>query len=153
MLHRSFVLVVFLSLVALPAAAQERSSEVVRTLERSATRIQHLLGETRRAGDVRRASCVDEQLSQLTATLRLALERQHRANRHEDRGDRVMAERERALITRLSARGQELEREAQLCVDPDALEGNRTRVTVLIDPDVPDDALEEITDRRAVFAR
>ncbi|UJR86110.1 hypothetical protein [Sandaracinus amylolyticus] len=153
MQHRSFALVVFLSLVTLPAAAQERPSEVVRTLERSATRIQHLLGETRRVGDVRRASCVDQQLSQLTATLRLALERQQRANRYEDRGDRGMAERERALITRLAARGHELEREAQLCVDPDALEANRTRVTVLIDPDVPTDAIAEVTDRRAVFAR
>lgn len=155
---RSLVLGAVL-LSAAPAFAQEtpnaaRASDVVRAIELGTSRVQHLLGETRQAGDSRRARCVDERLSELGATLRLALERHARASRYADRGDDQMAARERALLVRLAGRARELEQGARLCVDPDALEPNRTRVTVIIDPDVPTDAIvEPIADRRTVFTR
>ena len=145
-------------LTAAPALAQQptdaaRASEIVRDLERSTARVQRLLADTRRRGDEPRARCVDDQLSQLNATRRLALERHQRASRLERQADREMAARERALLARLSTRARELERAARRCVDPAALEPDRTRVTVLIDPDVPTDAIiEPPAERRAVFA-
>ena len=59
-----------------------------------------------------------------------------------------------SIVPSTASRARELEQGARLCVDPDALEPNRTRVTVIIDPDVPTDAIvEPIADRRAVFTR
>lgn len=141
------------------AAAQDagpsraRASDVLVTIERSASRIQHLLGETRASGDATRAGCVDLRLSQITATLRLALERSHRAMRYEERGDRTMAARERALIARLAGHVRTLEHDARRCVDPEGeIAPNRTRVTVVIDPSVPRDALvDPVADRRSPF--
>ncbi|UJR86111.1 hypothetical protein [Sandaracinus amylolyticus] len=125
-------------------AEQPRPSEVVREIELTATRVQRTLDETRRAGRTQHASCVDEQLSQITATLRLALERTQRSQRYERERNVEMAERERALVARLLPRARELEREARRCVDPDAdLESGRTRVTTIIDANVPRDAVRE----------
>lgn len=155
---RSLVLAAVLLTVA-PAAAQEptdaaRASEIVHAIERGTGQVQRLLADVRRRGDERRARCVDDQLSQLNATRRLALERHQRASRLERQGDRDMAARERALLARLATRARELEREARLCVDPDALEPDGTRVTVIIDPDVPTDAIvEPLADRRASLTR
>ncbi|MDQ3035815.1 MAG: hypothetical protein M3Y87_25655 [Myxococcota bacterium] len=130
-----------------------RASDVMRTIERSASRVQHLLGETRASGDAERASCVDRRLSQITATLRLALERTHRAHRHDQRGDQAQAERERALITRLESHVRSLERDARACIDPELEVGpDRTRVTVIIDPSVPTDAIVDPFEPRSALA-
>lgn len=131
---------------------EPRPADVVRTIERTASRIQHMLGELRRAGDARQARCVDATLSQITATLRLALDRITRATRFDERGDAPMAERERALIVRLQLRARELEREARRCVDPEDVGPNRTRVTTIIEPSVPTDAIEEPRRREGLGA-
>lgn len=131
----------------------QRASDVVRAIERHTSRVQHLLGEQRAAGDATRAACVDARLSEISATLRLAIERANRATRYQERGDGAMAERERALIARLASRARELERDARGCVDPEGeIAPGRTRVTVIIDPSVPRDAIEDPADRRGTLA-
>lgn len=117
---------------------------MIREIERSVSRVLHTLGALRRAGSAHQARCVDATVSQITATLRLANERHARATRYEQRGDRDMAARERALIVRLRVRTRELEREARRCVEPDVdLGPNRTRVTTTIEPWVPTDAIQD----------
>lgn len=126
------------------AAVATPPADVIREIERSASRVQRLLGDARRAGTAQQTRCLDATLSQITATLRLGLERTARARRYSDRGDAELATRERALIARLLVRTRELEAEARVCVDPEAdLAPNRTRVTTIIDPSVPTDAIRD----------
>ena len=119
-------------------------ADVVREIARTASRVQHVLGDLRRDGSARPARCVDATLSQITATLRLALERTTRAARYERTGQPELAPRERALIVRLRVRTRELEREARHCVEPRAEVGpDRTVVTTIIEPWVPTDAIQD----------
>lgn len=126
------------------AAAEPTPGAVVREIERAVVRTQRTLDQTRRAGLDQRARCVDATLSQITALLRLALERNQRMARYERTRDAEMAARERALIVRLLPRARELEQEARRCADPDfGTAPGRTRVTTIIEPDVPTDAIQE----------
>ncbi len=118
------------------------SAEMVSEIERMYMRVLRSLDETRRAGRAEHARCMDTKLSHLSATLRLARERLQRLTRYERVGDSTMIEREHALVARLLPRAREIEHEAQRCAEPDA-PPNRTRVTVTVDPNVPEDAVEE----------
>lgn len=119
-----------------------RAASVVAEIERMYLGVLRSLDESRRAGRAEHARCIDRTLSRLSGTLRLARERLERVGRHERRGDTTMVERERSLVTRLLPRARELVHEAHRCAEPD-LPPNRTRVTVIIDPNVPEDAVVE----------
>lgn len=162
MLVALFIALAGLVLAPRNAAAQDVSraelapSEVVRSVELAASRVQRLLGSARGGGVPTRVMCVDGRLSELHSLLRLALQRSERMHQATRRGERALAERESALVGRLAARARMLERDARACIDPELGTGaDRTRVTVTIEPWVPGDEVIELppADRRSAFLR
>jgi len=121
-------------LVPLALRAQEAAtaSTVLRSLEQSSRRVQHLLADVRASGDVARATCVDGTLSEIHARLRLALERASRRSSGS-------ASTDAARLAVLTAEVRRLEERARRCVDPDLeVPSGRTRVVTTIEPWVPD---------------
>jgi hypothetical protein len=169
MMARSVIaLMCVASLVALSsrsrASAQERAgvgaarvSQLVRSVETAGERVQRLLASARGGGDPTRVMCVDARLSEIHSVMRLVLERSERLNEAARRGDRLHADRETSVVARLADRVREIERAAHACVDPEHAVGDRrTRVTVVIEPGVPTDAVDEPAAgaiRRGAFLR
>jgi hypothetical protein len=107
-------------------------------MERTAARVQRLLGNVRASGDRVRSVCVDGRLTEIHALLRLALERRQRLHRAVEAGDRIAVEREQALVGKLANDVRRLERQAFACVDPEpSVAAERTRVIATIEPWVP----------------
>ena len=149
MQSRLFAAIAVIAALALarPAAAQDTVSrratisETLRDLELAARRVRHLLTRVREGGEAQRerAICVDQNLSQIHSVLRLALEREAERAQAERRGDRLHADRERALVRRYRDDVRRLETLARLCVDPEpALPSGITQVIVTIEPWVPE---------------
>lgn len=147
MQYRLLAAIAVLAALALahPAAAQHTLSrratisETLRDLELAARRVRHLLTRVREGGEPQRAMCVDAHLSQIHSVLRLALEREVERSEAERRGDRLHADRERALVRRYRDEIRRLETLARLCVDPSPpLPSGITQVIVTIEPWVPE---------------
>ena len=123
-------------------AEAPRPTSILRTMEISSVRIQHILDEVRRSRDQVRISCVDARLSELHGAMRLATERVALLQRATAAGDQTRADHARAVLTRLAERAQMVEREARACVEPDQSgQSGHSRLVVTIEANVPRDAL------------
>jgi hypothetical protein len=115
-----------------------RASELVRSIELVAFRVQRLLGALRGTVPPSRVRCVDARLSEINSMLRQAIERRERAGHALVVGDRSALAREHAIIARLADEVRQLERKAFQCGEPDASsESGRTRVLVTVDAWAP----------------
>jgi hypothetical protein len=118
------------------SAASREARSAVATADLAGQRLLRLLGETRRAGDARRAACVDEKLTEVNSFARMISLRSQRLVAADGRGDRGETARERIVLRNLVSQLRRLEREGRACVEP-VVEGGSTEVTVLIAPDTP----------------
>lgn len=98
-------------------------------------RLQTMLDEARRERDIILVTCLDDKLTQVNANLRTLAQRieQHR----EALADASRRDHEFTVITVLGQKFDVLEQEANQCLGQDVFETGATRVTSVIDPDVP----------------
>jgi len=117
-------------------AEAQRISERGNTLSR---RVQGMLDEARRAGDVIRVTCLDDKLTQINAHRRTLGARVESLQESVQLGDEGRRNHEFTVITVLSQNLDELDRAASECIGQDLFETGTTRVTTTIDPTVPDE--------------
>lgn len=147
----ALVLVALAALAAEPAAAQsaaapDPSEADLREIERAASQVLRMHGELVRHGDGR-VSCMNDVLTQINASMRMAVERLDRGRRSRLSGDVVEARRSEALVRSARDTVRALRTRATYCMEPwraEAAEREGTIVITTIAPDVPgDEAVEE----------
>lgn len=139
MLVRGVVLCALLSAPTLAAAdppASREADAAVRAADRSGRRLLILLDQSRRARDVARIACVDLMLSQVNSFGRMLSERRRRLGEAQARGDALEIAHLRRVLRRMVSQVTTLERQGRACVYPEAMEADRTVVTVTIDSSV-----------------
>jgi hypothetical protein len=100
-------------------------------------RLQTMLDEARRERDIILVTCLDDKLTQVNANLRTLVQRLESHRAALDGGDPGRRDHEFTVITVLGQKFDVLEQEANQCLGQDVFETGATRVTSVIDPDVP----------------
>lgn len=117
--------------------APEQVAEAER-IQTSATqlsqRVMGMLDEARTAGDVVRATCLDDKLTQINAHLRTLGERVEGLSDAAERGDDAGRNHEFTMVTVLGQNFTQLDRDAMSCIGSSLSETGSTRVTTTVDP-------------------
>jgi hypothetical protein len=100
-------------------------------------RLQTMLDEARRERDIILVTCLDDKLTQVNANLRTLTQRLESHRQAIDGQDPGRRDHEFTVITVLGQKFDVLEQEANQCLGQDVFETGATRVTSVIDPDVP----------------
>jgi hypothetical protein len=120
----------------------EQVAEAERVNNRASQLSQRVLGmldEARREGDIVRATCLDDKLTQINAHLRTLGDRVESLDESVDTGDDARRNHEFTVISVLSQNFTQLERDANECIGSSLYETGTTRVVTEIDPGTPDE--------------
>ena len=115
-------------------AEAERVSTTSEALSR---RVQAMLDDARRDGDVLRVTCLDDKLTQINAHRRTLASRVESLQGAVQSSETDLANHEFTVITVLSQNFSHLDRAANECIGQDMYETGTTRVTTTIDPGTP----------------
>lgn len=102
-------------------------------------RVLGMLDEARRDGDIVRATCLDDKLTQINAHLRTLGERMGALDDSVSTGDDARRNHEFTVISVLGQNFSQLERDANECIGNSLTETGSTRVAVDVDPNSPDE--------------
>jgi hypothetical protein len=116
------------------AAVQQRGS-------RLSVRLSAMLEEARREGDIIRVTCLNDALTQLNTSLRMANRRSEELRSAVDSGDEGRRNHEFSVVAVIGQRFSTLERDANQCVGQDLYETGDTQITTTIDPATPNENL------------
>jgi hypothetical protein len=97
-------------------------------------RVLGMLDEARREGDVVRATCLDDKLTQINAHLRTLGDRVESLEEAIDTGDDGRRNHEFTVVTVLGQNFSQLERDSNECIGSSLYETGTTRVTTEVDP-------------------
>lgn len=115
-----------------PGARQPNAA--TRAAVHSGRRLLIMLDRSRRSRNALQIACVELKLSEVNSFARMLSDRQIRLGEARARGDAREVAHLRRVLRRMLAQIQILEREGRACVYPEALEEDRTVLTVSIDP-------------------
>lgn len=101
------------------------------------TRVQGMLDEARRQGDVLRVTCLDDKLTQINAHVRTLGDRVEALQESVRLSDGDRQNHEYTVITVLGQNLTQLDRGANECIGSDMYETGTTRVVTTIDPATP----------------
>ena len=116
------------------AAIQERG-------RRLSVRLSSMLEEARREGDIIRVTCLNDALTQLNTSLRMATRRTEDLGNAADSGDDSRRNHEYSVIAVIGQRFTMLDRAANQCVGQDLFETGATQITTTVDPLTPEEDL------------
>ncbi len=100
-------------------------------------RVQGMLDQARREGDVLRVTCLDDKLTQVNAHVRTLGDRVEALQDSVRVADEDRRNHEYTVITVLGQNLTQLDRAASECMGQDMYETGTTRVVTTIDPDTP----------------
>jgi hypothetical protein len=102
-------------------------------------RVLGMLDEARREGDIVRATCLDDKLTQINAHLRTLGDRVESLSESVDTGDDARRNHEFTVVSVLGQNFTQLERDANECIGSSLYETGTTRVITEIDPGTPEE--------------
>ena len=108
------------------------------------TRVQTMLDEARRQGDVLRVTCLDDKLTQINAHVRTLGDRVEALQESVRLADTDRQNHEYTVITVLGQNLTQLDRGANECIGSDMYETGATRVVTTIDPSTPTENPSEL---------
>jgi hypothetical protein len=100
-----------------------------------------MLEEARREGDIIRVTCLNDALTQLNTSLRMATRRSEDLRNSADSGDDSRRNHEFSVIAVIGQRFSTLDRAANQCVGQDLFETGATQISTTIDPLTPEEDL------------
>jgi hypothetical protein len=101
-------------------------------------RVQGMLDQARREGDVLRVTCLDDKLTQINAHVRTLGDRVEALSDSVRVADEDRRNHEYTVITVLGQNLAQLDRAASECIGQDMYETGTTRVVTMTDPSTPD---------------
>lgn len=109
--------------------------------QRLSVRLSSMLEEARRDGDIIRVTCLNDALTQLNTSLRMAARRAEDLRNSADSGDDSRRNHEYSVIAVIGQRFTMLDRAANQCVGQDLFETGATQVSTTVDPLTPEEDL------------
>lgn len=122
-----------------PQEQVEEANKIQDRAVQSSRRLQAMLDEARRDGDIIRVTCINDKLTQVNANLRTLQQRVDSLTAAVDGGDANRGGHEYTVITVLAQKFQVLDQEANQCVGQDVFETGATKVETAVDPATPDE--------------
>lgn len=121
-------------------------------MESTAANIRRELESARAARDVVKSLCLNDKLSQMDIAMRSARDRRAALEQAISRQDTELAGHEMTVLDVLNKRVEQLTREASQCIGVDAYYIGESRVTVTIDPSIPQQDSSMLPDNQLVSA-
>ncbi|QQR89237.1 MAG: hypothetical protein IPJ88_13630 [Myxococcales bacterium] len=118
-------------------SAINQGNQVVSQGQSLARRIANMLDEARREGDVIRATCLDDKLTQANVNTRNAEQRLSALQEAVSTQDNERQKHELTVLSVLSSKLGVLDQEAAQCLGQDLFETGETKVVTTIDPNTP----------------
>lgn len=122
-----------------PEEQLKRAKKIRSQAAQLSKRIQSMLEQARRQGDIILVTCLNDKLSQVNANRRTLGKRVENLEKAIDAGDADQRDHEYTVITVLDQKFDTLEQEANQCLGEDVFETGATKVVTSIDPATPDD--------------
>ena len=119
---------------------KQQAAAFLPQMEQGGGTVRRQLEEARAARDVVKVQCLNDKLTQLDVAIRSARDRYSAFMVAVDRGDIERARHEFMVLQVLRDRGQELVAEAAQCIGEETGFAGESRLTVEIDPGLPDPA-------------
>ena len=133
--------------VAMGAAGQEpqlspeqqgqKAEAMIAGMDRARKMVQSQLSDARRSGDVIKALCLDDKLTQMDTAIKSAEERNKSLQQAIKSGDASLASHEFMVLNVLNDRMKQLKVEANQCIGNDIGVPGETSVKVSVDPNLP----------------
>ena len=121
-----------------PAEQVSESQRLLANGQSLSTRVQGMLDQSRREGDVLRVTCLDDKLTQVNAHVRTLGDRVSALQEAVRVADEARRNHEYTVIIVLGQNLVVLDRAVSECIGQDMYETGTTRVVTTIDPNTPD---------------
>lgn len=121
-----------------PAEMQAKADTFLPQMDQGATAVRRQLQEARQARDVVKVLCLNDKLNQLDVAIRTARDRASSLRNAVDHNDADRARHEFTILEVLKDRARAVVAEANQCIGEETGFVGESRVTVSIDPNIPD---------------
>ncbi len=121
-----------------PPQMLEASEKTLERMEQGAENIRRQLREARDERDVIKTLCLDDKLSQMDVAKRTVIDRVEGLRAAAQAGNEERARHEYAVVSAIRERAEDLIAEANQCIGEETGFMGESRVTLTVDPNIPD---------------